>query len=165
MVFCAYKMKANYWNHREQYNNYSKCNKYYSKYLLLDSQLTGGSCWWHQLQMGIKVIVWIHHWGGWTGIAVLKRQRCGRIISLVQTHCWLFIIQCEQWHEQAKIYTVCTLQCFDFLFDKPSVLMTNRMMNFNIADRIYSLFHSDDVSTHNTYITVPSAFFQEESRK
>lgn len=43
--------------------------------------------------------------------------------------------------------------------------MISKVFNFNITDKIYSLFHSGDVSAHITSITVPSALFLEESKE
>ena len=51
-------------------------------------------------------------------------------------------------------------------FVKPSARYLNsKIFNFDVTDRIYSLFYSDDVNNHNTYTKVPSALFQEESKE
>ena len=80
----------------------------------------------------------------------------------------VFIIQWKQSCDQAQIYTVSTLWCFEFFFVKPSVHVRYdyyRILNSNLTDRIYSLFHSDDISAHNnTHITLPSALFGGESK-
>lgn len=60
-------------------------------------------------------------------------------------------------HSNGVLHVFCKALCTCYLISK--------IFNFDITDRIYSLFYSVDVSTHNTYTKVPSALFQEESKE
>ena len=114
--------------------------------------------------MRIKRRLVIHQWEWLDKNSAPKKTKMCQNSVLVQTHCFYLnmLALCLLYSVNSDVIGLRYIQC-----ERCSVLnvfckafcickMIRRILNFYITDRIYSLVHSDDVSTHTSQCHLPS---------